>query len=207
MNIAKICGLKTEDEIRWTAEAGADLGGIVVFYEKSKRNVDIDRAKELVSFARGLDKPLKMVAVCVSPSEEQLEDMADAGFSYVQIHGELKSEVLSNAPVPIIRAFNVSNMAEFEKYKDDKRIAGFIFDAGIPGSGIGFDYELLKALNLGEYNDKPLLLAGGLSSENVGHALGATGLKGADTSSGVENETGEGKSRDKIFAFVKEVKK
>ena len=204
MSIVKICGLKTKDEIRWTAKAEADLGGIVVFYPKSKRNVEISEAEKLTDFAKSFG--LKTVAVTVSPDAFTVSQIKEAGFDYIQIHGELTEDVLESAALPVIRAFNVSNMQEFEKYKSDDRIWGFIFDAGIPGSGVTFDYELLKELNLDLYKEKPILLAGGLNPLNVREALAKTRLCGADTSSGVEDETGLKKSRDKIFSFVKEVK-
>ncbi|MBQ3899850.1 MAG: phosphoribosylanthranilate isomerase [Lachnospiraceae bacterium] len=205
MSIVKICGLKTKDEIRWTAEAEADLGGIVVFYPKSKRNVEISEAEKLTDYAKSLG--LKTVAVTVSPDAFAVSQIIDAGFDYIQIHGELAGDVLDGALVPVIRAFNVSNMHEFEKYKSDERIWGFIFDAGIPGSGMAFDYALLKELRLDLYKEKPILLAGGLNPLNVGEALKETGLCGADTSSGVEDETGLKKSREKIFSFVRAVRK
>ena len=205
MSIVKICGLKTKDEIRWTAEAEADLGGIVVFYPKSKRNVEISEAEKLTEYAKSLG--LKTVAVTVSPDAFTVSQIIDAGFDYIQIHGELAGDVLDGALVPVIRAFNVSNMHEFEKYKSDERIWGFIFDAGIPGSGMAFDYALLKELQLDLYKEKPILLAGGLNPLNVGEALKETGLCGADTSSGVEDETGLKKSREKIFSFVRAVRK
>ena len=206
MNIVKICGLKTKDEIRWTAEAGADLGGIVVFYKKSKRNLEIPEAAFLVDYAKSLDKPLKMVAVTVSPELSEISEIEKAGFDYVQIHGELKEEVLKNAGIPVIKAFNVRDMGDYDRYRNEEKITGFVFDAGIPGSGTAFDYNLLKDLKLSEYTDKFVLLAGGLNPSNVGAALASTGLKGADTSSGVENEERTGKSKEKIFEFVRAVK-
>jgi phosphoribosylanthranilate isomerase len=205
MSIVKICGLKTKDEIRWTAEAEADLGGIVVFYPKSKRNVEISEAEKLTDYAKSLG--LKTVAVTVSPDAFSVSQIEEAGFDFLQVHGELRGDVLENSQIPVIRAFNVSNMHEFEKYKSDERIWGFIFDAGIPGSGMAFDYALLKELRLDLYKEKPILLAGGLNPLNVGEALKETGLCGADTSSGVEDETGLKKSREKIFSFVRAVRK
>ncbi len=206
MNIVKICGLKTIQEIKWTTEAGADLGGIVVLYPKSKRNLEITEAEKLVSFVKEEGLSLKTVAVTVSPEARDVFDIKEAGFDYVQIHGQLSGEVLEKAELPIINAFNVSDIKDFDKYKDNPKIAGFVFDAGIPGSGTAFDYELLKDLKLSDYTDKFVLLAGGLNPGNVSEALSATGLSGADTSSGVENEEKTGKSREKIFSFVKAVK-
>ncbi len=202
MNMVKICGLKTKDEIRWTAEAGADLGGIVVFYPKSKRNLDITEAAFLTDYAHGLGNLVKMVAVTVEPEIRMVEEIKKAGFDYIQIHGRLDEDVLNGADIPIIKAFNVRDMGDFDKYKNNEKITGFVFDAGIPGSGVVFDHTLLPVFDSKELNGKFVLLAGGLNPDNVKDALLATGLTGADTSTGVENSEGTGKSREKIFSFV-----
>ena len=203
MNMVKICGLKTLDEIRWTAEAGADLGGIVVFYPKSKRNLDIKEAAFLLDKVKAFEKPLKMVAVTVSPKLPDVMAIEKAGFDYVQIHGELEREVLEGSTIPIIKAFNVRDIGDYSKYRSAEKIAGFVFDAGIPGSGEGFDYSLLEGIAEKADRGKLMLLAGGLNPHNVRAAMETTGFSGADTSTGVENEEGTGKSRQKIFSFVR----
>ncbi len=203
--IVKICGLKTGEEVRWTAEAGADLGGVVVFYPKSKRNMEISEAEALVETAH--EHGLKMAAVMVSPGISEVKQACEAGFDFLQIHGEIARDVMEVAEVPIIKAFNVRDIAEYEVYKNDGRIAGFVFDAGIPGSGIGFDHSLLKGLGLEKRSDRFILLAGGLGPDNVLQALRQTGLHGADTSSGVENGERTGKSRGKILSFVEQARR
>lgn len=201
--MVKICGLKNEQEVTWAIEAGADFCGIVVFYEKSKRNLSIMDAEKLISQFKG---KIKFVAVTVAPGEIELGQIEDAGFDYVQIHGKLTAELMECVDIPIIKAFNVSDMSEFEKFKDCDKVAGFVFDANLPGSGLAFDYNLLNGLKLNKATDKFMLLAGGLNPDNVGEALQKTGFTSADTSSGVENDNGIGKNRDKIFEFVKAVK-
>ena len=205
MNIVKICGLKTDEEIKQTAGAGADLGGIVVFYPKSKRNIEIGDAADLVRYAKE-NTQLKMVAVTVSPDLFQVSEIERCGFDYIQIHGEIAGEVLERTDIPIIKAFNVRDMNELDKYKDDPRVCGFVFDASLPGSGLSFDYSLLPDLKDLTNTGKMILLAGGLNPGNVKEALERTGLSGADTSSGVENDEGTGKSAEKIFRFVKNAK-
>ncbi len=201
----KICGLKNEDEIKWTAGAGADLGGVVVFYPKSKRNMDISEAKQLVKYAH--ESGLKMAAVTVSPELSDVRMIEEAGFDFAQIHGDISAEILTETSIPIIKAFNVRDLGEYDKYKDDPRVAGFVFDAAIPGSGIMFDHSVLSNVSFDLCSGKFMLLAGGLNPGNVRNALESSGIKGADTSSGVENENGTGKSREKIYSFVSEAKK
>lgn len=83
-----------------------------------------------------LDASIKRVAVVVSPSIEQIRQIEAAGFDYVQIHGEIpETEAEAAKAIPILKAFNVSDMDSYEKYHNDSRIAGYVFDAIEPGSG------------------------------------------------------------------------
>jgi len=199
----KICGLKNAEEAKWVAEAGADFAGMVLFFPKSKRNIDIETAKSVMS---GLGNRVKSVAVTVTPSLEQIRAVEAAGFDYLQYHGKLEEDLLTEIDIPIIKAFNVKDVSDIKTFVDNERIVGFVFDANAPGSGMGFDYAVLESvraeIEAAEANGKFVLLAGGLGPDNVAQALKETGFKGVDTSSGVENEAGDGKSRDKIFSFV-----
>lgn len=201
--MVKICGIKNSNEASWVVDAGADLCGIVVFYPKSKRNLTIGEAEKIIECYK--DK-IKFVAVTVSPDADAVSQIEDAGFDYIQIHGRLEDDLLEQINIPVIRAFNVSDMQEFDKYKDNERIAGFVFDANLPGSGLSFDYKLLAGLDFNSVTDKFMLLAGGLSPENVKNALLQTGFKGADASSGVENDDGIGKNKEKVYSFVRAAK-
>lgn len=196
----KICGITSEDEIGYLNEAGVEYAGFVQFYPKSKRNIPVQRAVELM---RGLDSSIQRVAVTVSPDREQLAALAEAGFDLVQIHGDISGELLRELPVPAWKAFNVRDLSEFRVYQECDNVEGFVFDAQIPGSGQVFDWSLLPEL---PDTPKTTMLAGGLHPGNVADALRRTGVDGVDTSSGVENELGNGKSREKIQAFVRAVR-
>ena len=200
----KICGLKTKEEAQWVAEAGAELAGSVVFFPKSKRNISIETAKEVMT---GLEGKVKLAAVTVEPSLEQIKEIEATGFDYLQYHGRLEAEKLEQINIPVIKAFNVKDVSDIRTFVDNDKVVGFVFDANAPGSGVGFDYGVLDSvrpeIKEAEAKGKFVLLAGGLGPDNVREALEQTGFKGVDTSSGVENESGDGKSREKIFAFVK----
>lgn len=201
--MVKICGLTNAQEIEWATSAGADLIGMVVFFPKSKRNISIDLATELIASMPDFAKP---VAVCVEPDLAQIREIEDTNFSYVQIHGKISEELINQINIPVIKAFNVSDFSDFERFKNHPKVAGFVFDAGVPGSGVQFDYSLLKDFGLDKYTEKFVLLAGGLNPDNVREALLSTRLLGADTSSGVENTDAPGKNRDKVFRFVANAK-
>lgn len=200
MKKIKICGITDKKEAGYLNEAGVDYAGFVLFFPKSKRNMEIERAKEIMAL---LDPHIKAVAVVVEPTAGQLDEIMEAGFDLVQIHGEMTDEVLSGIRIPMLKAFNVSDLSEFERYEKMDRVAGYVFDAQIPGSGTVFDWDMLQKL---PKTEKLTFLAGGLDHGNVKDALAATGVDGVDTSSGVERADGEGKDPQKINEFVYQVR-
>lgn len=201
MTKIKICGITTLQDVEYLNTYKPDFAGFVMFFPKSKRNITSDTARVLLN---KLDSSIKSVAVMVSPTCEQIKTAENCGFDYVQIHGELNREVIDCAKIPILRAFNVTNMQEFEIYKSDDKIAGFVFDAVTPGSGKTFDWSLVpKIPNSG----KIILLAGGLTPNNVRNAIDAIHPYGVDVSTGVENDNANGKNKDKIKMFIENVRK
>lgn len=199
----KICGLTSPAEARYLNENHVDFAGMVLFFSKSKRNISIEQAMEIMA---ALDASIKRVAVVVSPSIEQVRQIEAAGFDYVQIHGEIpetETEAEAAIAIPILKAFNVSDMGSYEKYHNDSRIAGYVFDAIEPGSGKTFDWKLVDNI---PRDEKLLLLAGGLNPDNVRMAIEAVHPDGVDVSSGVENDDGAGKNPDKIHDFVAAIK-
>ncbi|MCR5625167.1 MAG: phosphoribosylanthranilate isomerase, partial [Lachnospiraceae bacterium] len=194
----KICGITTRDDISYVNEAGPDFAGFIQFFPKSKRNISVGQAKELFA---GLSPNIKKVAVTVEPTPEQIKEIEAAGFDYIQIHGNMDVRTLAQIKIPALKAFNVKDLGDFETYNACENVKGFVFDASVPGQGKTFDWSLLQGLPEIS-DDRIVLLAGGLNPENVADAIRATGARGVDTSSGVENDNGVGKSRKKILAFV-----
>ena len=80
----KICGLTSMDDVHIIEKYGADYAGMVLYYPKSRRNIDINLAAVLVAQLKKSD--IKSVAVVVSPDVSQLETIQNAGFDYIQIH-------------------------------------------------------------------------------------------------------------------------
>lgn len=200
MKKIKICGITDIKETEYLKEAGVDYAGFVLFFPKSRRNMEIEKAKAVLPH---LDSRIRSVAVVVEPTKEQLRKIGEAGFDLVQIHGELADDVLSEIKIPVLKAFNVNDLSEFERYEKNKNVAGYVFDALIPGSGKVFDWSLLQKL---PKTDKLTFLAGGLDVSNVKDALAAIEVDGVDISSGVEKEDGLGKDPEKIQSFVKAVR-
>ena len=200
--LIKICGITSEEEIGYIAKAGINYAGFVLFFQKSKRNLSLERAENLVA---KLPEDIASVAVMVSPTKEQVEAVVDAGFSAIQIHGKVEDSIITSCQIPVFKAFNVSDMDDFLHYEQMDEVVGFVMDAAVPGSGKKFHWDLLQKL---PSTEKQVLLAGGLNPDNVGEALAAcTGkIDGVDTSSGVERADGNGKSKERIEAFVRAVR-
>ncbi len=209
----KICGLTSADDARLLNRYGADYAGMVLFYEKSRRNISIGEAENII---HALSPEIKSVAVVVSPDTGQLQAIQQADFDYIQIHGQLAEDVYNEAELPIIRAVNVPNeglsenwLAECAELAAKEKIAGILFDAGKPGSGKTFDWEQIKNLkSIIQEKGKKLFLAGGLNAENVCDALHAVKPDAVDVSSGVEYRDGDRRGKDPALVenFVRQVR-
>lgn len=201
MTKVKICGITNKQEIEYINKYKPDFAGFVMFFPKSKRNIEVSTAKKLLNT---LISSVKSVAVMVEPTAEQINAAMECGFDYVQIHGNVDSSLLITSPLPVIRAFNVSDMHRLEEYDKIENIMGYLFDSAVPGSGKAFDWTLLDKL---PRNDKKLFfLAGGLEPDNVSQAIKQIKPDGVDVSSGVENDNGVGKSEEKIKRFISNAK-
>ena len=196
----KICGITTLEETDYLNKNMVDFAGIVMFFPKSKRNTTPEQAPRLIA---ALHPSIKKVAVVVNPSLTEVEAIQNLGFDYIQIHGALSEELLSHISLPILKAFNVSDMAEYERYHRCPQIAGYVFDAQDPGSGKTFDWKLVSNI---PRDEKMLLLAGGLHPENVTDAIASVEPDGVDVSSGVEYIDRPGKDPIKVDLFVQRVR-
>lgn len=200
MTKVKICGIKNPTDIKCINTLSPDFAGFVMFFEKSHRNISPEKAQKLLS---ALDPNIKSVAVTVSPTEEQLEQIHTLGFDYVQIHGKISEKLLSECKTPVIRAINVSGIESIGDIENLDNVKGILFDSAVPGSGQGFDWTLLKKL---PKTDKKLFLAGGLTADNVAKAVAQLRPFAVDVSSGVELADKSGKDYQLVQAFIKNAK-
>lgn len=200
MTKIKICGLTSTADAEIVNELKVDYAGIVMFFPKSKRNTAPEDAKKIIA---ALDSGIRSVAVVVSPTAEQIKVIEDCGFDIIQIHGEAPDEIYRSSKRPIFKAFNVRDLNSLERYAAFDQVTGYVFDAAQPGSGKTFDWTVLKAI---PRDGKLVILAGGLTPGNVAQAIEFLRPDVVDVSSGVENDGGNGKSRDKARQFVTAVR-
>ncbi|MBO9444266.1 phosphoribosylanthranilate isomerase [Ruegeria sp. R14_0] len=203
----KICGLTAPDHVRAAAEAGARYVGFV-FFPKSPRHLELDKAAEL---AQLVPAGVAKVALTVNASDEDLDRIvAEVPLDMLQLHGketpERVSEVRGKFGLPVMKAIGVAEEEDLSAIDLYSEVADqLLIDAKPPrtselpgGNGLAFDWRLLAGR---KYWQKPWMLAGGLTPENVAEAIRMTGARQVDVSSGVESAPGI-KDPMKISEFI-----
>ena len=197
----KLCGLSRIEDIEVANTLKPDYIGFV-FWEKSKRNVFPETARELkIALLPGI----KAVGVFVDEAPEKVAGLLDEGIIDVaQLHGHEDEEYMARlrALAPgkeIIKAFVIRSPEDLKAA--EKSTADYLLLDSGTGTGKAFDHELLKSADI----KKPWFLAGGMNPENVGEAIDLLNPFGVDVSSGIE--TDGKKDPDKMKRFVEEVRK
>ena len=202
----KICGLRTADDVRAAADAGAAYVGFV-FFPKSPRNVTVAEARDL---AADVPVGIAKVALVVNADDVLLDAITEqVAIDILQLHGsespERVAEIRSRYGLPVMKAVGVADGSDLSALDDYAKVADQILvdakppkDADLPGgNGLSFDWRLIA----GRRWPVPWMLAGGLDASNVAEAVALTGARQVDVSSGVEAAPGQ-KDAAKIAAFV-----
>jgi phosphoribosylanthranilate isomerase len=195
----KICGITRVEDALAAAHAGAHAIGLV-FHPASPRYVQIDQARAI---ARSLPPFITVVALFVEPDPQTVHDvLREVPIQLLQFHGDETPEFCAQFPLPYIKAVRMAPGADLLQYAAAHRGAkGLLVDAYSErvygGSGESFDWRTLpRTLPL------PVVLAGGLTPQNVAEAIRIARPWAVDVSSGVEREKGV-KDADKIAAFIR----
>lgn len=186
------------------AEAGADALGLV-FYPPSPRAVDIDQA---MAVCDALPSFVSVVALFVNPARADVEAVLQAlPVDLLQFHGQESGEFAASFARPYIKAVAMGELAPAdcaESVLAHPAAKGFLYDkfdpARIGGTGEVFDWSQLPV-----ETSSPLILAGGLDSDNIGEAISAVRPYAVDVSSGVESAKGI-KCTERIHAFCEAVR-
>jgi len=205
----KICGITNLEDALAAAEAGADLLGFV-FYPPSPRYVTLERAREIIAALRQSvgavrEPPLLTVGVFV---DEELSRVREAiwkcDLDYAQLHGGEPPAYVAALGGRAIKALRVRSAADVERL-GAYQAAAYLLDAYHPtkpgGTGEVWDWGLAVAAK--RYG--PVILAGGLTPDNVAQVVRRVWPYGVDVSSGVESAPGE-KDHDKMRRFVAAVR-
>ena len=196
----KICGLTRVEHALKCADLGADAIGCV-FYPKSPRHLMDDRAGEICSAVR--DR-VKTVGVFVNESFSSIMHQVECcQLSAVQLHGQESPELvhrLRNQNLQVIKALFI-NGTPFLNDAKNYPASAFLVECGqgkLPG-GNAIEWSWDQARSFGKKH--PLIIAGGLSPENVSHAIKVSSPHAVDVSSGVESSPGY-KDIDKVSLFL-----
>jgi phosphoribosylanthranilate isomerase len=208
----KICGLTQVDQAVACVQAGADLIGLN-FHSGSPRFVDLARAGEIIA---AIARPAQAVGLFVNRPAEQVAVIADQlGLAYLQLHGDEPPEDLRVLDrFWIIRAFRlgcVADIAAMSHYLERARAGGrspdaVLVDAHVPNLA-GGTATLVAEEVLTELPPLPrLILAGGLTPENVAARVARVRPWMVDVASGVESAPGR-KDPAKVAAFIAAARK
>ena len=198
----KICGITNIEDALAACDAGADALGFVFAEEAKARNRYVE-LEDAVTIIRELPPFVTTVAVCVNETIERLANILTY-FDCVQFHGEEQPE---DIPLPhvAIKAFRAGpefTLSSLHAYQ----ARAYLLDAWVPdqrgGSGTTADWAVAKSAVA---TGKPIILAGGLTPDNVADAVREVRPYGVDTSGGVEKSPGK-KDHDRVRAFIENAK-
>ena len=198
----KVCGMREPAEVAAVVAAGVDAIGLI-FVEKSPRCIDPDRAREIVE---SLPPFVDAVGVFVDQDAAQVNEIVRyCGLTKVQLHGAESPAYCARINCRVMKVFPVkSSLTGEDLLPYAGEVAAFLFDtfhekvAG--GTGQTFDWSLLKKLS----PSRPVVLAGGLTPENVGEAVRQVRPFAVDLNSGVECAPGR-KDIAKVRAAIVQV--
>lgn len=212
MTKVKICGISKKEHAIAAAEAGADFIGMV--FAESKRRVTPSQAKDIAEAVKQASNRVQTVGVFVNtPADEVNHIVAECNLDIVQLSGDESWQYCEDIGKPVIKVFHMQNKSqddiiqkaipETDAVVDNLYIV--LLDTQVDGvyggSGKSFDWDLARSIS----RRYPIIVAGGLSPDNVRAAIEKMKPWGVDVSSGVE--TNGRKDTVKIKKFIDEAKK
>lgn len=199
---SKICGITRIEDALAAVEAGVDAIGLV-FYAKSPRAVTLQQARAIIA---ALPPFVTTVGLFVDASRCELGEILDAvPLDLLQFHGDEAPAACEGYHRPYIKALRVKPgddiAAQVALYQNASGVLLDTYVPGIPGgTGEAFDWSLVP-----EGLSKPIVLAGGLTAENVAQAIARVRPYAVDVSGGVEIAKGI-KDAEKIHSFMQAVR-
>jgi len=198
----KICGITSLEDALTAIEAGADALGFV-FCSASPRNISPQLAAEII---RRLPPFVQTVGLFVDEELSTVNAIADrCGLDVVQLHGAEAPDYCLAVRRRVIKAFRVKDITTLDSL-EQYQVAGYLLDAWSAtahgGTGKTFNWEIAaEAVRSG----RSIVLAGGLTPENVAEAVNNVRPYAVDVSSGVESAPGC-KDHRKLFEFTQNAK-
>lgn len=197
----KICGITRVEDAQACVAAGADAIGLV-FYEPSPRYVTVEQARHIVA---SLPAFVSAVGLFVDADAAQVHEvMSHVALDYLQFHGEESAEYCAQFHRHYIKAIRMREDTDLAALSREFALAkGLLLDsyvAGKPGgTGQSFNWDWVP-----KQSERPIILAGGLSPDNVAEAIRRARPFAVDVSGGVEQSKGI-KDANRIREFINEV--
>ena len=194
----KICGIRNLEEARVAVDAGADALGFN-FWPQSSRYIEPSAARDVIA---NLSPIVCTVGVFVNEASNRVVDLAsELGLAAVQLHGDESPEFCERlAALKTIKAFRVGqdfDLSLLENYRVNMVLLDSSIEGSYGGTGRRFDWRIaIEAKRVA-----PIVLAGGLTTENVWDAITHVRPSAIDVCSGVEAEPGR-KDLDKMRRFM-----
>ena len=199
----KICGVSDLETLKFIVNHPypPNFIGFITNYEKSKRFVDYEKLKKLLTIEK---KNINFVSVMVKPSDEFLKKIKNLDFDYYQLYDvspERTKYIKESEYVKIISALTINEKKDVNKYKEYLNISEIIlFDGKGYEKSIGFNHDLLSDLP----SSLNKMIAGNIKIEDVTKFKNKNFI--IDISGGLENQIGK-KDIDKINNLLNLVKK
>ncbi|HCU23963.1 MAG TPA: phosphoribosylanthranilate isomerase [Deltaproteobacteria bacterium] len=198
----KICGLTDLNDTLDAIEFGADYLGFN-FYPDSPRFLPYEKAKALFE---EIPSNIPKVGVFVNEDIDRAVDLAiELGLDLLQFHGDEPPEALNPLGRPWIKAFRLkeqADLAEIPRYQCEWILVDAYSEKAYGGTGLTAHWDLVREA---EKSGKKIILAGGLTPENVGIAVATVKPFMVDVASGVESSPGV-KDRNKMEIFISKAK-
>jgi phosphoribosylanthranilate isomerase len=194
----KICGITNLEDALLAAELGADALGFI-FYAKSPRHVAPETARSVIA---QLPPFVAAVGVFVDEDAAVVQELAGrVGLDWVQLHGQESPEYCRNLGRKVIKGFRIQDEGSLRRLADYQSAAqAMLLDTykkgQVGGTGEIFDWHVARQAK--KYG--PIILAGGLTSDNVAQAIATAQPAAVDTASGTEAAPGK-KDPAKLRAF------
>jgi len=195
----KICGITNINDALLCCKLGANALGFI-FYEKSERFISYAQAMEII---KHLPPFVLKTGVFVNSSSNEVNEVAVCiGLNAVQLHGDEEPDYVNKINYPVIKGFRIKNDFDYSKLEIYKNCS-FLLDTYSPdnlgGTGMTFDWSIIPL----KFRDK-IILAGGISSENVEYIFRNVKPMAIDLSSSLESSPGK-KDSYKLREFFKTV--
>ena len=192
--LTKVCGLKKINTINCCESNKVDFFGMI-FYKKSPRYINLNKAKKLIEFSK--DKKIKPVGVFFNENIEIVKSyISHLNLNIVQLHGKENDEYIKqikkNSDLNVIKSLSVRSKIDLKKVQNYQNNDYFLLDYkpdknDLPGGNAKqFNWSILSDFSI----EKPWFISGGINISNINNIKKFSNPDGIDLSSGVEDIPG-----------------